>query len=62
MFPTAIGAVVDGESCDCQTPLSGHFCPVDAVVPTPAMDVSVYKQQNSCNLFLCKKAELASHK
>ena len=35
--PLAIGAVVDGESCDCQTPLSGHFSPVLAVVPTAAM-------------------------
>jgi hypothetical protein len=28
-----MGAVVEGESCDSHTPLSGHFSPVLAVVP-----------------------------
>lgn len=36
-MPFAMGAVVEGVSSDFQTPLSGHFSPVFAVVPTPAM-------------------------
>jgi hypothetical protein len=32
-FPFAIGAVVDGASCDFHTPLSGDFSPVLPVVP-----------------------------
>lgn len=34
MFPSAIGAVVEGLSKDCQIPLSGQRSPVRAVVPT----------------------------
>jgi len=33
VFPLAIGAVVVGYPTTCQTPLSGHFSPVLAVVP-----------------------------
>jgi hypothetical protein len=33
VFPLAIGAVVEGESCDFHTPLSGQVSPVRAVVP-----------------------------
>jgi hypothetical protein len=33
VLPLAIGAVVDGLSCDSHTPLSGHVSPVLAVVP-----------------------------
>jgi hypothetical protein len=33
VFPLAIGAVVDGVDVTRHTPLSGHDCPVLAVVP-----------------------------
>jgi len=33
VFPLAMGAVVEGESCDFHTPLSGQLSPVRAVVP-----------------------------
>lgn len=33
MLCFAMGAVVDGVPTTCQTPLSGHCCPVCAVVP-----------------------------
>jgi hypothetical protein len=36
VLPLEIGAVVDGEPITCQTPLSGHFSPVRAVVPIGA--------------------------
>ncbi len=36
VFPFAIGAVVEGVPTTFQTPLSGHFCPVEAVVPIGA--------------------------
>lgn len=37
VLPLAIGAVVEGVPTTCHTPLSGHFCPVDAVVPIGAL-------------------------
>jgi hypothetical protein len=39
VFPFAIGAVVLGESCDFQTPLSGQDSPVLAVVPIGAFAI-----------------------
>jgi hypothetical protein len=41
VFPLAIGAVVDGVPTTFQTPLSGQFCPVDAVVPSGALAMIV---------------------
>lgn len=41
MLPFAIGAVVLGESCDFQTPLSGQDSPVLAVVPIGARAIFV---------------------
>ena len=39
MFPFAIGAVVEGVPTTVQTPLSGHFSPVFAVVPMGERDI-----------------------
>lgn len=39
MLPFAIGAVVVGVPTTLQTPLSGHFVPVLAVVPIGALDL-----------------------
>ncbi|MNL35013.1 hypothetical protein D3C87_1570190 [compost metagenome] len=55
ILPRAIGAVVDGVPITVQTPLSGHFCPVDAVVPigiavspfSRRLDFSVTKEQHA---------------
>ncbi|WP_220395518.1 hypothetical protein, partial [Klebsiella pneumoniae] len=40
-LPFAIGAVVEGVPTTFQTPLSGHFCPVEAVVPIGALDMLI---------------------
>lgn len=40
-MPLAIGAVVEGVPTTFQIPLSGHFCPVEAVVPTGALDILI---------------------
>lgn len=40
-MPLAIGAVVEGVPTTFQTPLSGHFCPVEAVVPIGALDILI---------------------
>jgi len=37
VLPFAMGAVVEGVSWDCQTPLSGQFSPFFAMVPTSAI-------------------------
>lgn len=51
ILPTAIGAVVDGVSIDCQTPLSGQRSPVRAVVPIgffeEAMPISICFRRRS---------------
>lgn len=39
MFPSAMGAVVDCGPTTFQTPLSGHFSPVLAVVPIGDLDI-----------------------
>ncbi len=41
VLPSAIGAVVDGVPTTSQTPLSGHFWPVLAVVPMGDFFVAV---------------------
>lgn len=40
-MPLAIGAVVEGVPTTFQIPLSGHFCPVDAVVPIGTLDILI---------------------
>jgi hypothetical protein len=40
-LPLAMGAVVDGDDCACQTPDSGQVSPVRAVVPI-ALRFSMY--------------------
>jgi hypothetical protein len=37
----AMGAVVEGVPTTFQIPLSGHFCPVEAVVPIGALDILI---------------------
>lgn len=41
LFPSAIGAVVVGLPTTSQTPLSGQFSPVLAVVPNGFLDITV---------------------
>ncbi|WP_225317982.1 hypothetical protein, partial [Pseudomonas aeruginosa] len=40
-FPFAMGAVVDGTSCDLHTPLSGQRSPVRPVVPIGALLIAI---------------------
>lgn len=40
-LPLAMGAVVEGVPTTFQIPLSGHFCPVEAVVPIGALDILI---------------------
>ncbi|HDV7313016.1 TPA: hypothetical protein RKK61_004721 [Enterobacter hormaechei] len=40
-LPLAIGAVVEGVPTTFQIPLSGHFCPVEAVVPIGDLDILI---------------------
>jgi hypothetical protein len=41
-LPSAIGAVVEGVLRAFQTPLSGHFSPVLAVVPSGALGIRLF--------------------
>jgi hypothetical protein len=41
LLPSTIGVLVEGMSIDLQTPLSGHFPPVFAVIPIGFLLISV---------------------
>jgi len=42
VLPFAMGAVVDGVPTTFQTPLSGHFFPVEAVVPRGDLVIMIF--------------------
>jgi hypothetical protein len=42
VLPLAMGAVVDGVPTTVQTPLSGHLCPVEAVVPIGDLAMMIF--------------------
>jgi len=50
ILPLAIGAVVEGLPTTSQTPLSGHFCPVEAVVPIGDLDIRSFLNQSGATI------------
>ncbi|MGP3236830.1 hypothetical protein ACTVPP_20365, partial [Serratia ureilytica] len=60
-MPLAIGAVVEGLPTTSQTPLSGHFCPVVAVVPIGDLDIRSFLNQRSATIALFGKIFTRSH-
>ena len=59
VLPSAIGAVVDGVPTTSQTPLSGHFSPVRAVVPM-GFFVFVVKTKLLAVLLVCSSCTCGS--